>query len=235
MVQDLPEPARRFFLFTIAPGTLLRTAAEIKMVGEISLGTKKEPNYMAMRARQILAPPHGLVWVLEAGRGPMRIDGSDGIDGRSSWTRFWLLKTIPAVRAGGDRDHLRAAFGRVIAEAVFWTPASLLPQHGVRWEAVSEDVARATISANGMVQTVDVTVAEDGRPTKVTIPRWSNANKEKIYREQPFGGCLSEFREFEGYRLPTRVEGGNFIGTEDYFPFYKAEVREIRFVGSDGR
>ena len=205
------------------------------MAGEISLEAKEQPNYTPMRARQILAPPNGLVWILQAGKGAIRIEGSDGIDGTTSWTRFWLLKTIPVVRAGGDADHFKAALGRVVAEAVFWAPASVLPMNGVRWEAVSENVARGSFSINGMVQTVDVTVAEDGRPTKVVIPRWSNANPEKVYREQPFGGYLSDFRDFAGFRLPTHVEGGNFIGTRDYFPFYKATVEAIRFIGDDDR
>lgn len=231
MVQGLPEPARRFFLFTIAPGSPIRTVAEIEMTGQISLGTKENPNYMPMHARQILAPPQGLVWALDAGQGAMRIQGSDGFDGATSWTRFWLLGTVPVVRAGAGADHARAAFGRVVAEAVFWAPASLLPRNGVEWEALSESLARATVTANGMVQTVDVRIAEDGRPVEVVIPRWTNANPEKIYREQPFGGYLSTFKQFEGYRLPTRVEGGNLVGTEDYFPFYKAEVSAIRFVG----
>ena len=61
------------------------------------------------------------------------------------------------------------------------------------------------------------------------IQRWSNANPDQVYREQPFGGYLSEFHEFGGYRLPTRVEGGNLIGTPDYFPFFKADVTAIRF------
>jgi hypothetical protein len=26
------------------------------------------------------------------------------------------------------------------------------------------------------------------------------------------------------------VEAGNFFGTQDYFPFYKAHVRAIRFL-----
>jgi len=81
-----------------------------------------------------------------------------------------------------------------------------------------------------MTQTVDITVADDGCPTTVVIPRWSNANADKSYRLQPFGGYLSEFRDFDGYRLPTRVEGGNFIGTDGYFPFYKAIVDAIRFI-----
>ena len=36
-------------------------------------------------------------------------------------------------------------------------------------------------------------------------------------------------KDAPGYRLPTRVEGGNLIGTPDYFPFFKADVTAIRF------
>ena len=118
IVENLPEPARRYFLYTIKAGTPIRTVTEILMSGEIGLGTQDRPNYLPMQAKQILAPPHGLVWNLKAGRGLMRFSGSDGFDGDTSWVRFWFLRTIPIVRAGGSTDHARAAFGRVVAEAV---------------------------------------------------------------------------------------------------------------------
>lgn len=230
MVDGLAEPARRFFRYVIREGTPLRSVVLIRTSGEIGLGNRDTPNYARMQAEQILAPPHGLVWKLDAGGGFKRITGSDGFDGEKSWVRFWLLNAVPVVRAGGTADHARAAFGRVVAEAVFWAPAALLPDNDVTWEATGADTARATVTHNGMTQTVDVTVASDGQPTTVVIPRWSDANPEKTYRLQPFGGYLSEFRDFAGYRLPTRVEGGNFIGTEEYFPFYKARVEALRFV-----
>jgi hypothetical protein len=232
IVQDLPEPARRYFRFAIKAGTHLYTVTEIRMGGRLGLGTKNRPAYAPMHAEQILAPPYGLVWKLKTGRAAMRIAGSDGFDGEMSWVRFWLAGLVPIVRAGGNHDHARAAFGRVVAEAVFWAPAALLPQRGVTWESVDANVARATVSRNGMTQTVDVTVAEDGQPTMVVIPRWTDANPEKTYRLQPFGGYLSEFRDFAGYMLPTHVEGGNLIGTVDYFPFYIADVEDLRFTGA---
>ncbi|HET8747389.1 MAG TPA: hypothetical protein VFM98_17450 [Ramlibacter sp.] len=61
----------------------------------------------------------------------------------------------------------------------------------------------------------------------VSMPRWSDANADKVYRLQPFGGELSDFRAVSGYRLPFRVDGGNFFGTPEYFPFYRARVLEI--------
>ncbi|MGP1356455.1 MAG: DUF6544 family protein, partial [Roseicyclus sp.] len=66
-------------------------------------------------------------------------------------------------------------------------------------------------------------------PVTVTFQRWSNANPEGVHRLQPFGGILSDFREVQGFRLPFRVEAGNMFGTEAYFPFFLADVQEIRF------
>jgi hypothetical protein len=61
MVSGLPEPARRFFTFAIQPGTRPSTIVELTMSREISFGTKDEPKYQPMTARQVLAPPQGLV------------------------------------------------------------------------------------------------------------------------------------------------------------------------------
>ena len=97
------------------------------------------------------------------------------------------------------------------------------------WEALDSNRAQVTIRKGDLAQTVTLTVADDGQPVLVEFPRWSNANPEKVFKLQPFGGHLAKFREIEGYRLPTRIEAGNFFGTDDYFPFFIADVREFRF------
>lgn len=138
----------------------------------------------------------------------------------------------PACRVGGNNDHQRSAFGRIVAEAAFWSPASLLPSKSVRWECVEPDTARAVVRFGAFEQAVDITVADTGEPVRVVISRWSNENAIRQYRLQPFGGYLSEFRQFDGYRLATRVEGGNLIGTPDYFPFYRVRVSQIHMLAS---
>lgn len=222
LIADLPEPVRRYFTFTILPGALIRTAVRIEMTGKLGLGTQDSPKYQLMQAEQILAPPYGLVWKLKSGL----VSGSDGAMTDSSWTRFWLFNMVPVVRASGP-DHQRSAFGRVVAEAAFWAPASLLPGDNVSWTLVDDNTARATVRYGQYIQAVDITVDSSGAPIKVVVQRWSNENPDKIFREQPFGGFLSEFREFDGYRLPTHVEGGNHFGTADYFPFYIVDVSAI--------
>ena len=224
VVANLPEAAQRYFKYTIAEGAPLVAAVKIEMKGEIGLGTKERPDYRLFRAQQVLAPPNGFVWRLRAGV----LSGSDGATPQTSWTRFWLVGLIPIVRISGE-DHHRSAFGRLIAEGAFWSPASLLPSETVRWEPVDKHIAQAIVTHGGRVQKVEITVNEQGQPVRVVVQRWSNANAEKVFREQPFGGDLADFRDVEGYKLPFQVEGGNLIGTDAYFPFFKATVERIRF------
>ena len=224
IVADLPESAQRFFNFAIAPGTPLLPVAEIDMGGQFSLGTRDNPNYQIMVAHQILASPYGFVWRLNL-RGRVPVSGSDS----GNWTRFRILGLIPVARMGGDADHAQSAYGRYVAESVFWTPAAVLPRPGVVWEGVDSNSARVTVSRGILSQTVNIRVSANGQPVEVSFSRWSNANADKEYRLQPFGGTLSDFRKVQGYHLPFKVEAGNMFGTDDYFVFYKAEIKEIRF------
>lgn len=225
MVADLPEPARRYFQYTIQPGTPLHTVATITMTGRFGLGTSANPTYLDMAATQTLALPAGFVWTMKAKSGLMRVSGSDS----DRWTRFWLMGLLPVARTEDDADHRRAAFGRCAAEAVFWTPAAVLPGEGIQWAYGDRDRARLTVRHDGLAQSVDLTVAPDGQPVQVCMERWSNANPDKVYRLQPFGGTLTAFRVFSGFRLPTHVEAGNFFGTASYFPFFVADVATIDF------
>ena len=225
MLEALPPVAQRFFRFAIAPGTPLYPVAEITMRGRFGLGDAQKPDYYDMEAAQILAAPDGFVWQMRARRGPVAISGSDS----GSWTRFWLMGVAPVARTGGSADHRRSAFGRLVAEAVFWTPAALLPGPGRHWEDLDATTTRVTVRQGNLEQAVDVTVDPDGRPVQVMLMRWSDANADKTFRLQPFGGTLTDFRRFGGFMLPTRVEAGNFFGTDAYFPFFIAEVSDIRF------
>jgi hypothetical protein len=229
MIADLPEPARRYFRYVIQPDTPILPVVEIDMRGRFSLGSKHDPQYKSMEASQILAAPEGFVWAMCTREG-MPISGSDS--GR--WTRFRILGLVPVARLGGDPDHTRSAFGRYVGEALIWSPAALLPGPGVTWKTVGEDTARVTVTHGDLEQAVDVTVDQGGRPVEIVFQRWSNANPDKVHRLQPFGAVMSDFREVDGYRLPFHVEAGNLYGTDDYFPFFIAEVTAIRFP-SNGR
>ncbi|WP_254919039.1 DUF6544 family protein [Oceanicola sp. 22II-s10i] len=229
MVADLPEPARRYLTWAIMPGTRLARVAEIEMRGSFGLGDADDPKYQPMTARQVLALPGGFVWEMRT-TGGLPISGSDAGGAALSWTRFAIAGLIPVARAGWTEDHRRSAFGRAVAEAAIWTPAAVLPRPGVRWEAPSPDVARVTVEAEGLVQSVDLTLSPEGAPLSFVLQRWSNANPAKVWQLQPFGGPLSDHRLVSGYRIPFHNEAGNFFGEEGYFPFFVADLTSVRYL-----
>lgn len=226
MIAGLPEPARRYFRFAIAPGTPLRTVAIVEMGGRFGLGGKESHRFHPMRAREILAPPHGFVWIAKIGSGLFRMSGSDALTDDKAWTRFWLLGAMPLVRASGTANLARSAVGRAIGEAL-WVPAALLPVSGVAWEPIDADRARAVLNVRGDLHAVELTVASDGRPLSIVLDRWSDANRERIFRWQPFGATVEAVGTFGGYTVPTRISGGNNFGMADYFPFFQAEVTAV--------
>ncbi|MCS6780813.1 MAG: hypothetical protein NZ555_14060, partial [Geminicoccaceae bacterium] len=231
MAANLPPPARRWFLRSLVPGTPLWRVAEIEMEGELGLGDRAALRYQPLRAREILAPPHGFVWRPEVGRWPMRIAGSDGQAGDGAWTRFWLLGLVPIVRAADTPDLVRSAAARGVAEAALWLPTTLLPRHGVRWEPVDAQRTRAIVEHAGLRHELDLEVADDGRLRTLRLMRWSNANREGVFRLQPFGGTVLEHGTVEGVTVATRVEAGNFFGEEGYVPFFRVELSRLRFLG----
>ncbi|MCC5987870.1 MAG: hypothetical protein JJT95_09325 [Pararhodobacter sp.] len=230
MVADLPEIAQRYFARAIEPGTPLHRVVRLEMEGSFIMNG----NEMPMSARQILAPPaRGFVWQAEMGQGLMRFAGSDGYHapegGRvESWTKFWLRGLIPLARIGASEDHARAAATRALLESV-WVPASLLPQFGAEWVQTGPDSAEIRFADMQGIEPMQITLDAEGNPVEVWALRWSDANPERQYRLQPFGGRMLEMGRHAGYMIPTRVELGNHYGTPDYAPFFLATITQAEF------
>ena len=109
---------------------------------------------MKLQARQVLSAPQGFIWKMATAGALPVLSGSD----TDSWTRFWLADVIPVARMGGNNDHQRAAFGRYVAEAVFWSPASLLPSETVSWRAITEQQIEVNVSKGRLTQSVNVII-----------------------------------------------------------------------------
>ena len=120
-----------------------------------------------------------------------------------------MIEQVATISANND-----AAIGELLASAMV---LGLAPCGSEADQPAAENNSLATVNA-------------DGQPDWVSIQRWSNANPQGVYREQPFGGELADFRSVQGFRVPFQVDGGNFFGTPDYFPFYRARVLSWRLA-----
>ena len=232
LIADLPDVARRYFRHAIAAGTPLATTAELEMRGTFLLGdTADTAQAYAMTAHQTLAPSRSaFLWQPRLRRGAMLITDSDGLEDGEAWTRFWLAGLVPVVnQVSRERDLVRSAAFRSAAEAI-WLPAAMLPQSGARWRAVGPDTAEVTMPSIAGPITNRLRMDQDGRLLEVVGQRWSNANRDKRFRLQRFGGTVTAERRFGGFTIPSKVSIGNHYGTPDFLPFFQAEITDAHYL-----
>ncbi|GAA3031112.1 hypothetical protein GCM10020000_04970 [Streptomyces olivoverticillatus] len=103
MTDGLPAPVRRWLAHAVAPGAPLLETVELVMHGEIRMGT-----WRRFRARQILAPPRGLVWAAESRLAGLPVSGYDRYSGGTGEMRWRLLRVVPIVSGSGP-DITRSA------------------------------------------------------------------------------------------------------------------------------
>lgn len=225
MVADLPEPARRYLLHAIQPGTPLASSAQLTMRGEFR--TKPGALWMPMAAEQLLVPSRGFVWKARMGSGLAWIEGADHYaDGRGMMNfRLWGL--LPIARAQGP-DIDKSARGRLAIETV-WVPSCLLPQRGARWEAVDDQSAKVIRVINGEEFQLTLSFDAEGRLLHAVIPRWGDVREKGRFEFIPFGSQSHQERTFAGYTIPSNLGAGWWFGEDHYFEFFRATIESAQF------
>ncbi len=228
MITALPEIAQRYFRHAIAEGTPLLRVAELTMSGEFMLGEKGATKVFAMEAKQILRAPDAFVWMPRIRSGATVMTGADSFLNGRGRTQFWLMGLLPVVQGVDTKDINRSAAVRPAIEAV-WSPASLLPQNGAKWEQTGPDTASITFIEDPFDVQVNLKLAPDGAVQEIWAMRWSNANSEKTYQMQPFGGLVHGEATFGGFTIPSSIEVGNNFGADAYFPFFIATLNSVEY------
>lgn len=229
MVEGLPEIARRYFDHSIAPGTPLYSVMELRMEGRLLLGNKEEFQNYVMTARQVLRPPDQFAWLPKMRAGAMRIMGSDTLVAGQAWTRFWLFGLFPVANERTSPDLVRSAQFRAAVEAALWIPSSLLPLNGATWVQTGMNQARVTLGRVSPPIEILLTFDEIGRVLEVVGQRWSNANRDKTFRLQPFGATMLSEATYQGLTIPIQIVAGNHYGTSDYHPFFQVTITSARY------
>jgi len=225
MVADLPEPARRYLLHAIRPGTPLARSVRLEMAGQMRLG--EDQRWLPFRARQVLAPPDGFVWEASVGTGPWRFAGADVYANGQGRMAFRLWDLVPIVQAGGP-DVSRSARGRLAIESI-WQPASLLPHAGVAWASIDDRTAQATVTIDGEPVPLTLSIAPDGGLQAVAMERWSNLSVDGEYASIPFGADVLAESTYEGYTVPSHLNVSWRYGTGGAFDCFRARLVDVSY------
>ncbi len=224
----LPDPVRRYFDASIAPGTPLARSARFAMRGSIKLGSR----WLPFRGHEVLSPHRGLVWAVRAGA---VISGSDRYlagQGSMDWKLFGLVRVVHA----DGPDVSRSTAGRVGAEAV-WLPSALLPRFGVAWTVLDDRHIAFRYRLDDTDLDVRCTLDDDGRLRTIVLERWGDPDSTGNSGRYPFGFEATGYATFDGVTIPSAGRAGWFIGTDRWRDgeFFRYEIADYRLIGEDGR
>lgn len=145
-IEGLPAPVQRYFSTVLTPGQSIVTAATLEHTGHFNLSpTGEQWKPFTSRQRVIVQRP-GFLWNARIALAPgvsVRVHDSYADGEGLLHAAVSGLFSVADLRGGGELA--RGELMRFFAEAA-WYPTALLPSQGVRWTAVDEHSANATLT-----------------------------------------------------------------------------------------
>lgn len=223
-LDELPEPVRRYFRGSIAPGTPLAKSARLRMRGSVKLGR----GWLPFRARQTLAPLHGFMWAAHVAG--VLLMGSDRYADGTGAMEWRLLGLIRVIRAEGP-EVSRSSAGRAGAEAV-WVPTAMLPRFGVSWSSTDPRHATASCQLDENDLELHYTLDEDGRVRSIALDRWGDPTGNGTWGLHRFEHQLTRYSTFDGISIPTAGRAAWFVGTDRWSEgeFFRYEITDYQLI-----
>jgi hypothetical protein len=107
-----------------------------------------------------------------------------------------------------------------------YTPASLLPQRGVTWRAVSDDEIVASWDVPPERPELHLRIDGRGAVRSYHALRWGNSGQDE-FGYIPCGCDVGAEGRFGDLVVPGSVAGGWWFGTPRCAPFFTAEIRDL--------
>ncbi|MEA5572459.1 DUF6920 family protein [Calothrix sp. UHCC 0171] len=239
MVVELPPPVQRYFLHAITPGTPLANSVELKMAGNFKLGDK----WLPMKASEILST-RGFVWKAAIGQRLSKFFGADYYTNAQGRVQFSLWGIVP-VASDRNPDTVRSSIGRLAGELI-WLPSALLPPQDtqkavnwkdVSWKAIDDNTIQANFQIDNEPISLTLVIDSNGKPLKISFPRWGNQTEDGQHTYIPFGGEILAEREFAGFTIPSQLSLGWWFGSDSpqetlcdrYAEFFHGTIEQAEF------
>lgn len=204
---DLPPPVSRYLQHVLAGQQHKLRCVRFQQVGSLRTSTKST-RWMNFTASQIIAPMlTEFVWDARVVAAPLlSIRVRDSLLAGCGEGRVSLLSAIPVGRASGNMEMNSGALHRFLAEAV-WYPTALLPSEKLRWDAIDERRALATLTEGSISVSLEFRFNERNEVEGIYTPgRWGSFDGG--YKQVPWEGKFGQYIQYGGVLVPAKGEVG---------------------------
>jgi len=141
----LPAPVQRYFRAVLNDGAPIVAAARVEHAGTFNMGEAADQWKPFTSHQRVVTRSPGFVWDGKVAMLPgLPVRVHDAYVSGEGILRPAILGLFTLVDLRGSGAVAQGELMRFFAEAA-WYPTALLPSQGVRWEAVDEQSARATL------------------------------------------------------------------------------------------
>jgi hypothetical protein len=135
-----------------------------------------------------------------------------------------VLGLFPVADLRGTGDVAHGQLMRFLAEAA-WYPTALLPSQGMRWEAVDDRSARATLADGDTAVSVLFTFGDEGLIETVSAPARGRTVGDEVV-PTPWQGRFWNYDERGGMRVPLDGEVA-WLLPEGAKPYWRGHTEDI--------
>ena len=221
-LEGLPAPVQRYFRAVLPDGQPIIAATTIEMTGTMNMSATAERWKPFTSRQRVVTRKPGFLWDADVVMFPglhARVEDSYIAGHGRLIAKVFGLFTV--ADSEGEGEIARGEFMRYFAESP-WYPTALLPSQGVRWQAVDDASADATIVDGPITLTLRFRFNEAGLIASVHAEsRGAGAGKDGAMVMLPWDCGLSDYRPRGGMLIPMTGEAA----------WVRPEGRKVYFVG----
>ena len=225
-IRGLPPPVVRYFEAALTPGCPFLSRATLLQEGTMTTG--RTMRFTATQRVTVRRP--GFIWeasvrgplgirVIDAyagGQGDFHLAALRGVLHLAGWSRVADAR-VAGMRATGQLQ-------RWLAEGP-WYPTALLPRAGVRWEAVDDRSAKATITDGVNAATLLFRFGDDALVESVYAESRGRDVRGQLV-PQGWEGRFGAYSAHDGYVVPRE---GRVRWTSDPEPYWTGTIVSISY------
>jgi hypothetical protein len=221
----LPAPVQRYFRAALKDGQRIVTAATVELAGSFDLSTSGEHWRPLTSTQRVVTAQPGFVWDGQIAIAPgLSVHVHDAYIAGTGILKPSLMGLYALADVRGEGEIARGELMRYFAEAA-WYPTALLPSQGVRWEAIDEHAANATLTDGAISVTMRVGFDGDGLIESARFEARGATVGNKVV-QTPWEGRWSDYRERDRMRVPMTGEAA-WLHPQGRKPYFRGSVSAL--------
>lgn len=204
-IVGLPGPVQRYFQAALVDGQAIVAAVSVNHVGTFNMSESAEQWKPFTSQQRVITRRPGFDWdarIMMLPGLPVRVH--DAYVAGVGLLHGAVLGLLPVVKMTDTPAMARGELMRFFAEAA-WYPTALLPSQGVRWEAVDDTSATATLTDGELALKLLFSFGADGLITTVRAQARERVVGGKTVNA-PWQGRFWNYAEQGGMRVPQQGE-----------------------------